>query len=71
MKKQYLQRKIKLLLQFNVDYMSNEQSAQELLKTIPEEYGAFIVQEDGKFKVIAGIFMYEEAEKKSNELSIR
>lgn len=47
----------------------NEQSAQELLKTIPEEYGAFIVQEEGKFKIIAGIFMYEEAEAKSNELA--
>ncbi|HEY5524164.1 MAG TPA: hypothetical protein VIK26_02385, partial [Clostridium sp.] len=48
---------------------ANEQGAQELLKTIPEEYGAFIVQEDGKFKIIAGIFMYEEAEKKSSQLA--
>lgn len=48
---------------------ANEQSAQELLNTIPEEYGAFIVQEAGKFKIIAGIFMYEEAEAKSSELA--
>lgn len=48
---------------------ANEQSAQELLKTIPAEYGSFIVQEDGKFKVIAGIFTYEEAEKKSSDLA--
>lgn len=48
---------------------SNEQNAQELLKTIPEEYGAVVVQQDGKFKVIAGIFTTEEGEKKSNELA--
>ena len=48
---------------------SNEQNALELLKTIPEEYGAFIVQQEGKFKVIAGIFPKEEGEKKSNDLA--
>jgi len=48
---------------------SNEQNAQDLLKTIPEGYGAAIVQQDGKFKVIAGIFTKEEGEKKSNELA--
>jgi len=48
---------------------ANEQSAQEFLKTIPEEYGAFIVQEGGKFKIIAGISIYEDAEKKSSDLA--
>jgi hypothetical protein len=48
---------------------SNEQNAQELLKTIPEEYGTFIVKQDEKFKVIAGIFVKEEGEKKSIELT--
>lgn len=48
---------------------SNEQNAQELLKTIPEAYGAVVVQQDGKFKVIAGIFTQVEGEKKSNELA--
>lgn len=48
---------------------SNKNNAEITLKTISEEYPKFIVQENGSFKLIAGIYPVSDSETKSQELT--
>lgn len=47
---------------------SKKEVADETLKKIPSTYPAFIIEESGKFKVIAGIFNIDNVNDKMNEL---
>lgn len=45
-----------------------KENAESALIKIPSNYSGFIVEEDGKFKVMAGIYVLDEIEDKKNEL---
>ena len=44
-------------------YFSKEENANKVLDELGKEYNGFIVKEDGKFRVLAGVFTEEEGEK--------
>ncbi|MBD7910661.1 MULTISPECIES: hypothetical protein [Clostridium] len=48
---------------------SNKNNAELTMKSIPEEYSKAIIEENGSFKIIAGIYSLEDSETKSQELT--
>ncbi|MDU5742155.1 MAG: SPOR domain-containing protein [Clostridium sp.] len=48
---------------------SKEENANSTLTTLPSSMTGFVIQEDGKFKVMAGIYKEEESAKKTEELT--
>lgn len=48
---------------------SKEENANSALKTLPSSMTGFVIQEEGKFKVMAGIYRDEECAKKTEELT--
>lgn len=48
---------------------SKEENANSTLTTLPSSMTGFVIQEDGKFKVMAGIYKDEESAKKTEELT--
>lgn len=48
---------------------SKKEGAETILKKIPDNFNKFISEEDGKFRVIAGIYDDETSKKKIEELS--
>ncbi|MDS0528009.1 hypothetical protein NNC19_20145 [Clostridium sp. SHJSY1] len=48
---------------------SNKNNAESTLKTIPDGYEKFIVEESGSFKLMAGIYPLTDSESKSQELT--
>lgn len=48
---------------------SKEENAKAILTTLPNGMKGFIVEEDGKFKVMAGIYKDEDGSKKVEELT--
>lgn len=50
-------------------YYGKKENAQSTLKEIPSSYNKFIIEENKKFRVIAGIYLESEANKISDELT--
>lgn len=50
-------------------YYGKKENAQSALKEIPSSYNKFIIEENKKFRVIAGIYLEPEANKISDELT--
>lgn len=50
-------------------YYGKKENAQSALKEIPSSYNKFIIEENKKFRVIAGIYLETEANKISDELT--
>lgn len=48
---------------------SKEENANSALTTLPSSMTGFVIQEEGKFKVMAGIYRDEECAKKTEELT--
>ena len=48
---------------------SKEENANSALTTLPSSMTGFVIQEEGKFKVMAGIYIDEESGKKTEELT--
>ena len=48
---------------------SKEENANSTLTTLPSSMTGFVIQEDGKFKVMAGIYKDEESAKKTEEVT--
>lgn len=48
---------------------SKEENANSTLTTLPSSMTGFVIQEEGKFKVMAGIYSDEESAKKTEELT--
>lgn len=48
---------------------SKEENAKDTLTTLPSSMTGFIVEDEGKFKVMAGIYNNEDSEKKIDELT--
>ena len=48
---------------------SKEENANSALTTLPSSMTGFVIQEEGKFKVMAGIYIDEESAKKTEELT--
>lgn len=47
----------------------NQENANSVIASIPSDFQSFIVEEDGKYRIIAGIFEKSEVETKVNELN--
>lgn len=52
-------------------YFSKEDNAKKVLEELGKEYNGFIVKEDNKFRVLAGVFTEEEGEKILVELKAK
>lgn len=50
-------------------YYGKKENAESALKEIPSSYNKFIIEENKKFRVIAGIYLEEEANKVSDQLT--
>lgn len=57
------------LIALQCGYFSKQENAQAALNKISTDYQAFIVEEDGKYRVLAGIYEEEEGIKKIDELA--
>ena len=47
----------------------NQENANSVIASIPSDFQSFMVEEDGKYRIIAGIFEKSEVETKVNELN--
>lgn len=52
-------------------YFSKEENANSVLSSLGKEYNSFVVKEDDKFRVLAGIFTEEEGNKVLAELKAK
>ena len=59
----------KRIIAIQCGYYANYDNAQSALGLIPGGYNSFIVQDEDKYRVIAGIFNYDEGIKKIDELT--
>lgn len=50
-------------------YYGKKENAEKVLNDIPSNYNKFIIEEDGKFRVIAGIYTEDSVEKVSEQLT--
>ena len=62
------QGKIQKFISLQCGYYSKEENAKELLTSISKYCDPFIIEEDGKYRVLAGIYKEEDGLKKMEEL---
>ena len=62
------QGEVQKIIALQCGYYSKEENAKELVTTISKYCQPFIVEEDGKYRVLAGIYKEEEGLKKLEEL---
>jgi hypothetical protein len=62
------QGKIKKFISLQCGYYAKEENAKELLTSISKYCDPFIIEEDGKYRVLAGIYKEEDGLKKMDEL---
>ena len=62
------QGKIQKFISLQCGYYSKEENAKELLTSISKYCDPFIIEEDGKYRVLAGIYKEEDGLKKLDEL---
>lgn len=59
----------KKVIAIQCGYYANESNAQSALSLIPSDYTSFIVKEEDKYRLIAGVYDYDEGKSKIDDLS--
>lgn len=68
-KQQVVQSGGKKVIAIQCGYYANESNAQSALSLIPSDYTSFIVKEEDKYRLIAGIYDYDEGKSKLDDLT--
>lgn len=68
-KQEVVQSTGKKIIAVQCGYYANESNAQSALSLIPSDYIPFIVQEEDKYRLIAGIYDYDEGKSRLDDLT--